>query len=183
MKKLILSFAFGFIVSSQVLAQLIMTQTGETSFFSETPLENIAAKNNLVAAAINTTNGDVAVKIPMNQFKFSNKLMEEHFNENYVESEKFPSATFRGKIQEPIDFKKDGSYDVSAKGLLEIHGVKQERTIKGKLTIAKDQVTLEANFDVKLVEHKIEIPTVVFAKIAESIAVKNKWVLVPKKNI
>ena len=183
MKKIILSFAISFIVSSQVLAQLIMTQTGETSIFSETPLENIAAKNNLVAAVINTANGDVAVKIPMNQFKFSNKLMEEHFNENYVESEKFPSATFRGKIQEPIDFKKDGSYVVSAKGSLEIHGVKQERTIKGKLTIAKDQVTLEANFDVKLVDHKIEIPTVVFAKIAESIAVKNKWVLVPKKNI
>ncbi len=169
------------VASSIAHAQVYMTQAGETSFFSDTPLENIAAKNNQTAAAINTANGEIAAKMQMSQFVFPNKLMQEHFNENYMESAKYPSAIFKGKIQETIDYKKEGVYDVSAKGTLEIHGVKQERTLKGKLTISKDNLTLESDFDVKLVDHKIEIPKVVFAKIAEVIAVKNKWLLIPKK--
>ena len=181
MKKQLLIFVLGLTISVQATAQLVNTQSGETSFFSETPLENISAKNNQVAAIVNTATGDIAVKIPMTQFVFPNKLMQEHFNENYVESGKFPAASFRGKIVETIDFKKDGVYDVSAKGILEVHGVKQDRTIKGKLTIAKGQTTLESSFDIKLVDHKIDIPTVVFAKIAEVISVKNRWVMLPKK--
>ncbi len=114
-------------------------------------------------------------------FIFPNKLMEEHFNENYIESEKYPNSTFKGKFQEVIDFKKEGVYEVSAKGILEMHGVKQERVIKGKLTVGKDQLTFVVNFDVKLVDHKIEIPTLVMTKIAESLTIKNRFVFTPKK--
>ena len=171
MKKLLnISLIF---ISFSGFSQLYLGKSGETSFYSEAPLENIAAVNKQVTAALKVETGDVAVKMQMNQFQFPNKLMQEHFNENYMESSKFPTATFTGKIQEKIDFTKDGVYDVTTKGSLTIHGVKKERTIAGKLTIKGTTLTLASNFDVKLVDHKIDIPTIVFAKIAEVIAVKN----------
>jgi polyisoprenoid-binding protein YceI len=162
-------------------AQLFLTNTGESSFFSETPIENIVAVNKEVASIINVSSGEIAVKIRNVSFHFPNKLMEEHFNENYMESSKFPNAMFKGKIQEKIDFKKEGTYEVTAKGILEMHGVKKEKVLKGKLTIGKDQLTLICDFDVKLVDYKIDVPTLVLAKIAESINIKNKFVLIPKK--
>jgi YceI-like domain len=168
-------------IAFQAKSQLFITQAGETSFFSETPLENISALNKQVAAIINTSTSEVAVRIQNVAFHFPNKLMEEHFNENYIESEKYPHSTFKGKFQEVIDFKKEGVYDVSAKGILEMHGVKQERVIKGKLTVGKDQLTFIGNFDVKLIDHKIVIPTLVMTKIAESLTVKNRFVFTQKK--
>lgn len=107
--------------------------------------------------------------------------MEEHFNENYMETEKYPAAVFTGKIKEPIDYSKDGSYAVSVDGIMDMHGVKQNRTLKGQLAVSGGQITITCAFDVKLTDHKIEVPTLVVAKIAESIAVKNKFVLTPKK--
>jgi polyisoprenoid-binding protein YceI len=84
-------------------------------------------------------------------------------------------------IQEKIDFKKEGTYDVTAKGILEMHGVKKEKILKGKLTIGKDQLTLLCDLDVKLVDYKIEVPTLGLAKIAEIINIKYKFILIPKK--
>lgn len=162
-------------------AQLFITSSGETSFFSATPVEDISAINKQVASIINTSTGDLAVRIQNVAFKFPNKLMEEHFNENYMESTKYPSTTFKGKIQEQIDFTKMGVYDVTAKGILEMHGVKKEKILKGKITIGKDQIIMTCDFDVKLADYKIEIPTLVLAKIAETIAIKNKFILTPKK--
>jgi polyisoprenoid-binding protein YceI len=151
---------------------------GETSFYSETPVENIAATNKKVTAAIDIASGSVAVKMQMMEFEFPNKLMQEHFNENYMESGKYPSATFSGKIVEKIDFTKNGTYDISAKGALTLHGIKQDRTLIGKLTVQDKTLTLVCNFDVKLADHKIDIPQVVFVKIAQTIATKNKFVMV-----
>ncbi|TLV04029.1 YceI family protein [Dyadobacter luticola] len=171
---------------SQLLAiasygQLYMTKTGETSFFSETPLENIAAVNKQVLVILNPANGEIAIKMQQQNFHFPNKLMEEHFNENYMETEKYPAAVFTGKIMEPVDYGKDGSYPVHAEGVLDMHGVKQNRSLKGQMLINGGQITLTSDFDVKLADHKIEVPTLVIAKIAEAIAVKNKFVLLPKK--
>jgi polyisoprenoid-binding protein YceI len=181
MNKIVNCLVIIILISIKANAQLYITQTGESSFFSETPLENVSAANKQVAAIVNITSGELAIKIQNVAFRFPNKLMEEHFNENYMETSKYPNATFKGKIQEKIDFQKNGIYDVSVKGLLDIHGVKQERTLKGKVTIEKEKITMDCNFEVKLVDHKIDIPTLVIAKIAESIAVKNHFVLIPKK--
>jgi len=181
MKK-ITSIFLGFILSFSVYAQQNqwICRTGETSFFSETPLENIAALNKNVASIIDFSKGEIAVRMTMTEFKFQNHLMEEHFNENYMESEKFPTGTFKGKIQEVIDVTKNGTYDISAKGQLTMHGVTKERLMKGKLTINNGQLTLVTNFDVALKDHKIEIPTLVMAKIAEVITVKNKFTFTAK---
>ena len=173
-------FLFSCIVQ-QGKAQLFLTNTGESSFFSETPIENIVAVNKEVASIINVATSEIAVRIRNVAFHFPNKLMEEHFNENYMESSKYPNATFKGNIQEKLDFKKEGTYDVTAKGIMEMHGVKKDKILKGKLTIGKDQLTLFCEFDVKLADFKIEVPTLVLAKIAESINIKNKFVLISKK--
>ena len=115
----------------------------------------------------------------MSAFDFPNKLMQEHFNENYMESAKFPVSTFTGKILEAIDFTKNGTYEVTAQGQLTVHGVAQPRDLKGKLIIDNQKIYLTSNFEVKLVNHKIDVPKLVFVKIAEIISVKSKYTFTP----
>jgi polyisoprenoid-binding protein YceI len=98
-----------------------------------------------------------------------------------MESEKYPYSTFSGKINEEIDLTKDGEYAVTVTGKLNIHGVEQERTINGKIIVKNGEITLLSDFKVAVKDHKIEIPTVVVAKIAEVIDVKVNAVLLPKK--
>lgn len=175
MKIIIKMLLISLFLSSKSLGQLYSTQTGETSFFSETPVENIVAINKTVGAILNISTNEIAVSMKMAGFNFPNKLMQEHFNENYMESEKFPIGTFKGKIIESIDFTKNGTYDVTAKGQLTLHGVTIPRDLKGKLTIENQKIILISNFEVKLIDYKIDIPKIVFAKIAEVISVKTKY--------
>lgn len=161
--------------------QLYSVKNSEFSFFSKAPMEDIEARNTKASSIINTANRELVVRIPITQFQFSNKLMQQHFNENYMESEKFPNATFKGKINEMIDFSKSGVYEVSASGTLNIHGVDKERTIKGKLIVGENALNLDARFDVMLIDHKIDIPKLVFKKIAEKIAVSASINYIPYK--
>ena len=151
--------------------KLYSIRKSEFSFFSQAPLEDIEAKNTRANSIINTSNQELVVRIPVSQFQFSNKLMQQHFNENYMESEKYPYATFKGKINEELDFSKAGVYSVSASGTLNIHGVDQDRKLSGKLTVGENSLVLETKFEVMLIDHKIEIPKLVFKKIAEKIEV------------
>ena len=160
--------------SFQVNGQLYMAQNGEVSFFSKTPLEDIDALNKQVGSIINTDNNEVAVQMRVTNFVFPNKLMQEHFNENYLESDKFPSATFKGKIRESVDLKVPGTYSVTAAGSATIHGVSRSIEIKGTIVSTGDQISLNCQFDIKLVDYKIDIPKIVFAKIAEVIRVSSK---------
>lgn len=173
----------GFIVwSASGSAQVLSTTKGEITFFSNAPLEDISAKNNRVISMLNPSNKELVVRVPINQFEFPNKLMQQHFNENYMESEKHPYATFKGKVAEDIDFSKPGTYDASASGFLSIHGVDQKRTLKGKIVVAPDgAVQLNTNFTVALVDHKIDVPKLVFKKIAEVIDVKASFGYQPFK--
>ena len=182
MKQLIivtLFYSLSFI--SPAKAQLYSVKNSEFGFFSKALLEDIEAVNTKASSIINTANGELAVRIPIVEFQFSNKLMQKHFNENYLESEKFPNATFKGKINEAINFTKAGTYEVSATGILSIHGINQERTIKGKLTISEGLINLNTRFDVLLIDHKINIPKLVFKKIAEKIAVSARITYIPNK--
>jgi polyisoprenoid-binding protein YceI len=184
MKKIITSIALLFLVLGQSKAQnLYSTNGGETSFFSSTPVEDISAVNKTVQSILNTTTGEIVVQMAMKQFTFPNKLMQEHFNENYMESEKYPKAIFKGKINEMIDYSKSGTYDISATGDFTIHGIARPRTLKGKLTVAQGSISIMSEFDVSLTDHKIDVPKIVFVKIAQTIKVKNSLVLLPyKKN-
>ncbi|CAG5071614.1 hypothetical protein DYBT9623_03608 [Dyadobacter sp. CECT 9623] len=167
----------------QVLAQgnKFSTTSGVTRFSSETPLENINAENKKSQVILNSANGEIAIRMNMREFVFPNKLMQEHFNENYIESDKYPTATFSGKMDNAPDFSKDGQYDVSAKGKFTVHGVTKERTLKGKLKVEGEKITLSSNFEVPLTDHNIEVPQVVFVKIAQVIQVKADYVLTIRK--
>lgn len=144
---------------------------GEISFFSKAPVENISAVNQDVKALINAKNNEVAFIVTNVGFKFEKPLMEEHFNENYMESHKFKISVFKGRIIDEIDFTKDGTYEVTAKGTLDIHGVTVEREIKGTLTISNGKINLTTEFDVALKDHDIKIPKVVTKSIAEVVKV------------
>ena len=158
-------------------AQIFMGKTCEISFFSDGPIEDITAKNTTAKPILNTNTNDIAVKITIKGFVFEKALMQEHFNEKYMESDKYPYSTFTGKIQDTIDYKKDGSYKVIVKGKLTMHGVEQERTIPGTLTVKGGEISFESKFMVALKDHKIEIPTLVAQNLAEIVEVTIKSTL------
>lgn len=163
-------------------AQVLTTNSGDVSFFSETPVENISAENKNVLAAINIDTKEVAVKIQNRAFQFGNKLMQEHFNENYMETEKYPISSFKGKILDDINLQKEGIYKVKIKGILDIHGVKKDNTFDAVITVNSNTISVTCNFEVKLVDYKIDVPKLVFEKIAENITIKNKFIFIPKRN-
>ncbi|MGB0888503.1 MAG: YceI family protein [Vicingaceae bacterium] len=154
---------------------------GEISFFSETPMENIDAVNKDVKALINTKTGEVAFIGTNVGFHFEKPLMEEHFNENYMESDKYKVSVFKGKVQEKIDYSANGEHKVTVKGTLNVHGVEKEREIAGTITIADGKITVKSEFDIKVEDHKIKIPKLVVKNIAETIKVTVNINFEPKK--
>jgi polyisoprenoid-binding protein YceI len=172
MKKILLFVLLS--IGFQSNAQLFMTSTGEVSFFSKTPMEDIDAVNKSVSSIINTATNEVAVQMRITNFVFPNKLMQEHFNENYLESEKYPSATFKGKIKESVNLTVAGAYPISASGSATIHGVTRPIELKGTIVSTGSTLALTCQFEVKLIDYNVKIPKIVFAKIAEVIKVSSK---------
>ena len=162
-------------------AQIYLGKSCEVSFFSKGPIEDIAAINKSTRPILNTAKGEVAVKVTIKGFEFDKKLMEEHFNEKYMESDKYPYATFTGKVNEPMDYKKDGTYKVTVTGKLDMHGVVKDRTIEGTVTIKGGEISFESKFVVALKDHKIEIPSLVAQNIAETVEVTIKTTLIEFK--
>lgn len=173
----VLLLLFSFSISAQVW----ISKTAYTRFFSETPLENIEGISKSGNGAFSTQSGKLFFKISIRSFHFEKSLMEEHFNENYMESEKFPFAEFDGIVQNSPDLKVPGTYDVEVLGKLTIHGQTRERKIPGKIIVGADKITCSANFKVKCADHKIEIPTVVISNIAEELDVSVQAEFLPNK--
>jgi polyisoprenoid-binding protein YceI len=144
------------------------------SFFSATPVENIDATTTKGVSAINVKTGALYFKVAVNTFKFKKSLMEEHFNENYMESDKYPNAEFKGKIVDEIDLRKDGTYNVTVEGTLNMHGVDKTYREKATVTVSGGKPAAETKFNVKLADHKIKIPTLVVTNIAETVEVTVK---------
>ncbi|HSF52590.1 MAG TPA: YceI family protein [Algoriphagus sp.] len=159
---------------------LFGTSTGEVSFYSDTPLETIEAVNKKTGSIINSTSRDLAVQMKITDFDFPNKLMQEHFNENYLESEKYPIANFKGKIKEQIDLTASGTYPVTAEGSLTIHGVTKPVSVKGTIVSTGSELKLDFKFQVRPEDYQIEVPSLVVTKIAETIDVTGKMTLVKK---
>lgn len=158
---------------SSVFAQVIYTtESSEISFFSSTPVEDIEAINETSTSLLNIAKNDIVFRVPIAGFKFEKPLMEEHFNENYMDTEKFPYATFKGKLSDTLDLTKDTIYKISATGMMNIHGVDQAETYTGTIEAKDGKATLKCEFKVALKDHKIKVPKVVFANIAEEIDVK-----------
>ncbi|MBN8577771.1 MAG: YceI family protein [Cytophagales bacterium] len=183
MKFLLVNVLFCLFATQALTQPLYMTRNGKVFFFSKTPVENIDAVNNEVTSLLNTANGEVAVAVLVKSFHFDRALMEEHFNENYMESTKFPKATYNGKILnlDKINFKVNGTYPVEVGGDLTLHGVKQYQTATGTLTVAADKLEAAAQFTIKLADFKIQIPSLVAEKISETIEIKINCIYAPKQ--
>src|ERR1043165_7970394 len=136
MKCLLFLVAGIVLISSSASAEKYMTRTGKITFFSATPLENIEAFNNEVAAVADASNGELVFQAPIKSFKFEKSMMQDHFNENYMESDKYPKADFKGRISNvgSVNFSKDGTYNVTANGKLTMHGVTRDITAPGTIT-------------------------------------------------
>ncbi|MBL7803936.1 MAG: YceI family protein [Saprospiraceae bacterium] len=155
------------------IQEVFRCDNGSLHFKSDAPLEIIEARSNKMRGLIDPEAQTFAWAVDIKTFEgFNSPLQREHFNENYMESSKYPKATFQGKIIETIDYKKDGTYTVRAKGKLNIHGVEQERIIRGQVTVKGQRMRVQADFTVRLADHDISIPRVVHQKIAEEIAVR-----------
>ena len=180
MKKISLVFLL-FCFSLSLFGQnLYSTTKGTVSFYSDAPLEDIQADNTKTGAILNAKTNEMAVQMNITDFEFPNKLMQEHFNENYLESEKYPTSVFKGRIKEKVDLTAPGKFQVTAEGTLTIHGVAQQIQIPGTIVSDGKELKLDFKFPVKLEDYKIDIPTIVFSKIAEIVDVTGSMVLVKK---
>lgn len=155
-------------------SQKFKSKESTTSFFSSTPIEDIEALTKETKSAIDADEKTFLFKVPITSFVFKSELMRDHFNENYLESKKFPYATFSGRMEGPVDFKTDGQYSVNAVGEFTIHGVTRKVSIPSIITIMKGVPTIESVFLIKLADYGIAVPKIVFNKIAEEIEVKIK---------
>lgn len=172
-----LSLTLGFVLNAISQNFIFIAKTCEISFFSDGILEDICAINTFSNFILNTATHEIAVKVTIKNFDFKKKLMKEHFNEKYMESDKYPYATFQGKINGMIGYEKEGTYKVTATGKLNIHGVEKERIIEGTVTIKGEEIILNAKFMVALKEHNITIPFIVIQNIAKIVEVKLKAIL------
>lgn len=179
MRKLFLLFFISFSAFAQ--AQIYVCKDGVTNFTSEAPLELIKAQSQKTNGVLDCANKNVAFSIDIDSFNgFNSELQKEHFRENYMESDKYPKSTFKGKIIEDIDFSKKGTYTVRAKGTFSIHGTEKEKIVKVKINIKDKTIDIETNFEVPLEDHDIKVPKVVNQKIASIIMVDVKATLKPK---
>ena len=172
MKKLFFAAILSFCLTD-FYSQIFQAKSGTTliHFYSKSPLEDIEASNKGAVIVLNTVTSDLVIRVSIQNFKFKNGLMEEHFNENYLESAKCPNSTFRGKINEKVDYAKDGENKVTITGKMELHGVTKEVTIDGTLTKKGADILLDSKFKIKIVDYNIKVPSVVVQKIAEVVDV------------
>ncbi|MEQ9298124.1 MAG: YceI family protein [Cyclobacteriaceae bacterium] len=170
-------------ISKIAVAQnALIDKEGVAHFFSEAPLEDIEAINKKALGAIDLEKGTVAVSMVMKDFHFDKSLMEEHFNENYIESEKYPKASFKGKILDfaSLDFTHPGEFTAKAEGELEIHGVSKPLTSDVEFRVTEDKIEVSTFFQVALEDHKIKIPKIVIKNIAEVVDVDTKFNFIKK---
>jgi polyisoprenoid-binding protein YceI len=155
---------------------------GSIHFVSEAPYETIRGSSDELKGAIDAGNRTFAFTVRNRSIKgFNSPLQQEHFYENYIEADKYPASSFEGKIIEEIDFQKEGEYTVRAKGILNIHGVPQERIIKSTLRIRGGHLFVTSHFTILLEEHQITIPRIVYQKISKEIAITVEAEFIPKK--
>jgi polyisoprenoid-binding protein YceI len=169
MKTTLLSLTF-LLLTNLVVSQKMITRTGEIKFEATMPgIEEIAGTSKTSSCVLDSSNGDIAALILIKSFKFKSPLMEEHFNENYMESTQFPKATFKGKIV-GFDYSKLSSKasQFSLEGELTIHGVSKKITAKINLSKEGSKAILSGKFLVKPQDYNIEIPSLVKNKIAEN---------------
>lgn len=170
---LLMACGMPFSLWAQSTSKVYLTSTGSIVFRSDAPQELIKARSNELKGAVDVQAKTFSFKVRITSFDgFNGALQHTHFHENYMQSERYPEASFKGKIIEDIDWTVPGKFTVRAKGMLNIHGVEQERIIKGDLLVEPDKtIRITASFTILLSDHQIPIPRIVKEKLAEEVKV------------
>ena len=153
--------------------QKLFTKTGMVVFFSKAPIENIEAKSNKLLSVWETSSGKMEFPVLMKGFEFEKDLMQEHFNENYVESDKYPKATFKGIMEDKksISLDTDGNYPVKVNGIFTLHGVAKQITVPANIQVKNKIISASATFAIQLADYKIKIPAIVADNISKRILI------------
>lgn len=172
--KQILSLLIALLPFSKMNAQDYLTRNGNVSFYSHTDLEDIKALNTEAVSTLNSATGDVEFRIAIKSFHFSKAAMEEHFNdENYMNSEKFPKGSFKGKITDiaAVNFSKSGTYNVTVEGSLTIKDVTKNVSVPGVITVKDGKVTAQATFKLKRKDYNVMGQSFAQSKISDEIEI------------
>jgi len=157
------------ITSLSSYGQIWLGKNTNVKIFSTSPIEDIEAVSSTATIAFNEKSGKILVKVLIRSFKFKSGLMQDHFNENYMESDKYPTADFDGVIQNFPDLSVENTYKIQMKGTFTIHGVKKDVELPAIIVVSKDKIEGKANFKIKCIDYNIEIPKLVVKNIAEEI--------------
>jgi hypothetical protein len=180
MKYAMLFFRVLFLVMAlNASAQKFVSERSTIIFFSSAAIEDITATNTKASSIINLTTSEVAYSVLIKEFKFEKKLMQQHFNEKYMESDKYPKSTFAGKL-EGFDPSATMVQQVKAIGKLTIHGVTKEVIIPGTIEVSPTKILVKSKFMVKLADYKIEIPKLLWQNIAEQVEVTVEFIYKPQ---
>lgn len=164
-------------------AQKYMDRSGKASFFSSAPMEDIEAHNDQAMSVLDIKTGEIVASMLMRSFNFRKALMEEHFNENYIESNKFPKATFKGKVAniQVLDVSKNGKYALDITGEITLHGVTQSVSVKADAVVDNGAIKATAVFPLVVKDFDIEVPRLVRNNIAEKVEVTVSFNYQPMK--
>ena len=176
MGKLSAFFIFGLCFSAY--AQKYSAEKSFVSFYSKATIEDISAQNTKAQSIFNTATGDIVFVIPIQEFQFAKSLMKEHFNEKYMDTEKFPKSTFQGKIT-GFDTNASGVQQAKAAGKLTVHGVTRDIDVPGTVEVVNGKVVLKSAFIVILESYNITRPQLLWKNIAEQVEVKIEFTYKP----
>lgn len=166
-----------FLWSNMALGQKYLSDQNHVSFFSEAPLENIEAHSYSARSVFDMETGKIAFTVPIRTFEFEKSLMQEHFNEKFMESGKYPRAKFSGVVENYSEAQ--GKQQVEAKGEIEIHGVTKEISVPGEMEINGNQIKVTTEFPLEVADFEIKIPEVVTRNIAKTVDVNLEFIYEP----
>jgi len=182
-KNLVALVGFLLFVTALNAQDRYFTKTGKIEFYSKAALEDIEAKNKTVTAVLDSKTGALQFSVQMKSFEFEKALMQQHFNENYVESDKFPKAEFKGTLTNnaAVNYKKNGTYPVTVKGKMTLHGVTKDVEAPGTIKVDGGKLEGKSTFNLQLSDYKISIPSVVKEKVSNNIKIVVETKLEPLK--
>jgi polyisoprenoid-binding protein YceI len=183
MKKILFALSLFLLASVSQAQNRFYTKNAKINFYSETSLEDIEAKNKSAVTVLDTKNGSLQFSLLIKGFEFKNDEMQEHFNEDYMESDKFPKAEFKGQVvnNAAVNYTKAGTYNVQVKGLLTIHGVTKEIQTNGTIKVDNDGLKSNSSFNIAIADYGIKIPRLVRDKIAKTVKITVDAKLEPLK--
>ncbi len=182
-RKGIISFCFMFITTSLIAQDKFFTKSGSISFVSKGIIETITASHRSVTCVLDSKTGALQFAVLMKGFEFRKALMQEHFNENYMESDKFPRAEFRGQIVNNgnLAYTKDGVYNAHVKGKLTMHGQTKDVEAEGKITVKSGKLAAVSQFDIQMSDFNIKIPGPVKDNMSNTVTITVNCTLEPLK--